>query len=123
MLNWLLNIENKQATYQKRGYRFIQPKSMPLNVVPIVEEVSKKILNHQVDHRIKWGKNDTVCLLMKEMISTGSPSTLCHRRRKIREKVNEILLPLGWQKISDDLYAPPETKIKKIPQNAMKNKP
>jgi hypothetical protein len=112
LYNWLLNIENKQATCQKKGYRLSEPRSNPVFIVSIAKEVIRKILNHQKDPRIKWENNGTVRLLMEEMISTGRRTTLNYRRKKIRGKVDEILLPIGWRKIDDDLYAPPSAKIK-----------
>jgi hypothetical protein len=112
MLNWLLNIENKQATCQKKGYRLSEPRSNPVFIVSIAKEVIRKILNHQKDPRIKWENNGTVRLLMEEMISTGRRTTLNYRRKKIRGKVDEILLPIGWQKIGVDLYALPSPNFK-----------
>jgi hypothetical protein len=112
LYNWLLNIENKQATCQKKRYLHAEPRSNSLYIVLIAKEVIRKILNHQKDPRIKWENNGTVRLLMEEMISTGRRTTLNYRRKKIRGKVDEILLPIGWRKIGDDLYAPPSAKIK-----------
>lgn len=108
---WLLDIEIKQATCQKRRYRQVEVRNNPLDVVLIAEELTKLILNHQEDPRLKWKKDGSVRIKIGDVISIDCHANLTGRRYHFKKKVDEILLPLGWQKLSFNHYAPPAAKI------------
>jgi len=109
---WLLDIEFKQATCQKKGCRQVSQISKPLDVALIVEELTNLILNHQEDPRLKWKKDGSVHVKIGDVVSIGCHANLSGRRYHFKKKVDEILLPLGWQKLSCNHYAPPAAKIK-----------
>ncbi len=82
-----------------------------MDVSQIAEEVSKLILNHQEDPRLKWKIDGTVRIKIGDIISVDCHANLNGRQHHFKKKVDEILLPLGWQKLSYNHYAPPTAKI------------
>jgi hypothetical protein len=109
---WFVDIEIKQANCQKSGrYKLIEARNYSLDVVLIAEELTKLILNHQEDPRLKWKKDGTVHIKIGDIISIHCHANLNGRRYYFKKKVDEILLPLGWQKLSCNHYAPPTAKI------------
>jgi len=109
---WFVDIEIKQANCQKSGgYKLIEKKNNSMNVVLIAEELTNLILNHQEDPRLKWKKDGSVRIKIGDVISIDCHANLTGRRYHFKKTVDEILLPLGWQKLSFNHYAPPAAKI------------
>jgi hypothetical protein len=109
---WRVDIEKKIADCcDTWRHRVVGPRSKPLNVAPLAEEISNLILNHKEDHRLKWFKNGNILIKTGEFID-GVKETRIKRRKRFRNKINEILLPLGWETKKANHYTPPDLNKK-----------
>jgi len=109
---WIVDIEKKDASCLITGrYKQLRPRGKSLNVAPIAEEVANLILNHQEDPRLKWIKGGTVYINLDKFIF-GVKWTYEGRCKRFMNKIDELLLPLGWRKMTKNSYSPPDTDIK-----------
>lgn len=110
---WTLDLEKKTADYSS-GYRQLYPTAPRLKIKPIVEEITKLILNRQEDPRLIWNKDGSVRIYLERIISSGGfERTVSDRRKRFKAGVSEILINAGWIKIVIHNYfqwgPPPET--------------
>lgn len=102
---WTVNLEVRAARYdpfpRKKRIRQIEP---ALDVDPIAQEVVKDILDMKKDSKyLQWKSNEKVKVRMGEIIPKKFDSkkqTLAGRRKRLREKIEKLLLPKGWHKTS-----------------------
>lgn len=106
---WEVNVKEKTASCYKGRFRQLQPKQPKLDVGPIAKEIVQLILDCQEDERFKRNKDGSVLIKIGKIIPAGSAlkQTLGGRRRRFREKVNELLSNAGWQKVRTNVYSPP----------------
>jgi hypothetical protein len=106
---WKVNVKDKTAKCYKGRFRQLQRKQPKLDVGPIAKEIVQLILDYQEDERFKRNQDGSVLIKIGEIIPAGSAfkQTIEGRRRRFREKLNELLSNAGWQKVRTNVYSPP----------------
>ena len=101
LLGWKLNMSEKTAICYQAGHRQLKPMQERVNVKPIAEEVTRLIINHKEDERLKWNDDGTVRILIGEIFPSGSAvnQTLQGRRKRFKQALDNHLNEAGWQKI------------------------
>lgn len=105
---WDVDLDGKTAKCYSAGPRQLYPRSPPLNVQPIAEEIAALLINRRQDDRLKWRADGTVQVLTGKIIPDEGPKqTVNGRRKRFREALVSILEPLGWG-IESNFFRPPE---------------
>src|SRR5262245_10155191 len=108
---WTLNVDTRTASSYNAGHRQVQPMEARLDIRPLAEEVVQLVIGHQEDERLRWNTDGSVRIQIGKILPTGSAvkQTLNGRRRRFRQRVDELLSNAGWQKVRPNVYAPPVT--------------
>ena len=106
--HWKLNINTREAILEYTSYRQVQPRQAKLDVKSLAEEISRLIIDHREDERIKWYKDGSVLIHIGKILPKESAvqQTLVGRRKRFREHINKLLTSAGWQKVGPNRYAP-----------------
>jgi hypothetical protein len=106
---WIINVEDRTANCCKYGNRQLKPMQLRLDVRPMAEEIGRLIIDQQVDGRLRWSEDGTVRVLIGKILPERSavPKTLGGRRKRFRQRLDELLRHEGWRKLRENTYGPP----------------
>lgn len=106
---WTVNLSEGAATIGAIGTRRLYSYEKKLDVKPLALDVAKAIVAKQQDHRLKWGKDGTVRVLLAIIIPAESiaKQTLTGRRKRFRIALAEQLAETGWKEIRSAVYSKP----------------
>jgi hypothetical protein len=104
--SWSVDLEQMIATCRMGRHRQLTPMQPRLKVEPIVEEITRLIINRQQDDRLRWRADGTVQVLVGKILPEGSAvkQTLAGRRKRFRKALTDRLKAEGWP-----LVKPPST--------------
>ena len=97
---WTVEVEAGSAGFSQSGFRQVRLRGGRVDIDPIAEEIARKIVDQDEDYRLKWCSEDEVELLTGIVFPGDSASkpTIDGRRRRLREKVRDRLLP-RWSQV------------------------
>lgn len=107
---WKLNIETKEANYETVGRRQVSPMDKRLDVKPIAREVAQLIVKGKIDKRLKWNKNGSVTVWIREIIPETVKQTTIGRRGRFWVALTKCLADKGWQENRTNNYKNNEIK-------------
>ena len=99
---WRVNVEEGWASCYPSGRPWIGKKQRPLKLRLLAQEIVTLILEGQEDPRLQWLTADRsrVQLEMGEILPADGPQETWQRRRKrFRNKMEELLAPQGWSRL------------------------
>jgi hypothetical protein len=76
-----------------------------LNVKPIADSLVKAIIEGRRDDRLKIGRDGSVRLNVSLIIPATFQQTTTARRKRLRQHLDELLKPHGWEQIRLNVYA------------------
>jgi hypothetical protein len=96
--HWAVDLDQKTATCERTGHRQLSPMARRLDVEPIADKIADKIVNGELDDRLRWLPDGRVRVQMGTICPKGSgfKQTIEGRRRRLRENLIERLKPNGW---------------------------
>ena len=103
---WTSNLDTQRATVVKNGYRSVRPMQPRLDVAPLADEISRLIVEHKKDLRLKWSNENEVKILIGKIIPEDSAvkQTVAGRRKRFRKCLKERLAPHGWIELRANSY-------------------
>jgi hypothetical protein len=95
---WAVDLDRKTATCQCAGHRQLHPMAKRIDVQPIVDEITTRIVMGDRDDRLRWLKDGSVRVEVGKVFPGGSgyKHTIQGRRRRLRAALIERLRPDGW---------------------------
>jgi len=99
---WRVNVEEGWASCYPSDKPWIGKKQRPLKLRLLTQEIVSLILEGQDDPRLQWLAADRsrVQLDMGEVIPADGPQeTWQGRRKRFRNKMEELLAPQGWSRL------------------------
>jgi len=106
---WHLDLQQLEASYYEKGFRQLYPRSSPLKVEPIAQELAQAMLEGRRHPNLRWCKSGRVRVLSTELLGgfDTPQQTLAGRRRRLRRALLALLEPHGWEAIGSGYYLPP----------------
>jgi hypothetical protein len=94
---WMIDLTEGTACCGQAGRRLTGVRDKPLKVEPLAKEIVQQIVDlDKSSNYLKWKSDDIVKVKIAELIPFTNMQTTTSRRRRFRDKLEEILLPLGW---------------------------
>lgn len=98
--HWEVDVKKKTKTLFGLGRRQLTPMEKRLNVKPLADEITKLILAHTEDDRLRWCEDGRVKVLLSKIgdLAPGSAvnQTLAGRRKRFKAALRERL-GAGWK--------------------------
>jgi hypothetical protein len=105
---WSVDLDNNRVSCTKsRSYRQLVPRAERVRAEPIASEIAEAINAGRDDHRLKWGRDGTVRVVLMKVFPYGSGymQTIAGRRKRLRETLTRLLAERGWREIRRDVYS------------------
>lgn len=105
---WSVDLDNNRVSCAKsRSYRQLVPRAERVRAEPIASEIAEAINAGRDDHRLKWGRDGTVRVVLTKVFPYGSGymQTIAGRRKRLRETLTRLLAERGWREIRRDVYS------------------
>jgi hypothetical protein len=95
---WTVDLERKTATCERIGHRQLHPMSNQIDVQPIADEITTRIVAGVTDDRLRWLGDGRVRVEVSNIFPGGSgfKQTVQARRKRLREALIKMLSPKGW---------------------------
>jgi hypothetical protein len=95
---WAVNLETREASQWKKGYRQLLPMEPRWYAKPAAERIAKIILEKKEDSAIRWLKGDKVMILTAQIIPECCKQTRQGRTKRFYRELDAILAPYGWKR-------------------------
>ena len=105
---WSVDLYTNRATCAKsRSYRQLGPRAERVGAEPIASEIAEAITAGRDDHRLKWGRDGTVRVVLTKVFPYGSGymQTIAGRRKRLRETLTRLLAERGWREVRRNVYS------------------
>jgi hypothetical protein len=106
---WQINVDKRSANCCNTSHRQVRRMQSRQDVKSKAREIVDRIVNNREDEHLKWNDDGSVRILIGKIIPDEfiAKQTLQGRRKRFRKEVDEQLGSRGWQKIRENVYAPP----------------
>jgi hypothetical protein len=94
---WEIDLQRRTATLVDSGGRQIRPTAAPMDVGAIAAEIASIVNDGRDDARIVRQDN-TVRILMGDIIPSTNSQTTAGRRRRFSLELERLVLPQGWRR-------------------------
>lgn len=96
--HWTIDVDLRRATVEEHGFVQVHPSQPPLNLSPIVSELTALILSDTPDPRLQWDGPQRVRVLIGRILPEHSAvrRTLAGRRKRLITELQARLAPSGW---------------------------
>jgi len=102
--SWRVDVEKATAQPCDAGRRLVRERDKRLDVKPIAQEVMQKIIDHDTaSPSLRWITENKVRVLTGKLIPTNRETT-AKRRKRLRERLNQLREPHGWRSTSPNIY-------------------
>ena len=102
---WRVNLDALTADIVEEKRRQLYSMDKRLNVKPIADSLVKAIIEGRRDDRLKIGRDGSVRLNVSLIIPATFQQTTTARRKRLRQHLDELLKPHGWEQIRLNVYA------------------
>jgi hypothetical protein len=98
---WTLNVDAGTASFHDVGHSQLRPMQPRLNVHVMADEIAHLIMIGQRDQRLSWYPDETVRVLIGEILPQRSAvkQTLAGRRRRFAKALVDRLESAGWVQV------------------------
>jgi hypothetical protein len=103
---WTVDVEQGSVACVEARHRKLRPMQARLDVASIAEDIVAQIVLGRDDHRLHWGNDGRVRVVVSKVLPEGSAvkQTLAARRKRLRAALKERLVPLGWHQCRANVY-------------------
>jgi hypothetical protein len=98
--HWSVNVAAGEASLVGEKRRAVHAKNKSLKTGPLADEISKAIVAHATDRRLKWEGDHKVRILIVSIIPTTNQQTTSGRRKRFWKALEEEVKPHGWIRVS-----------------------